>query len=632
VLPFRDLSIKRKLTISGVATSIVVLLLASIAFATYELLTYREATISSLKSTAFVMGTNCTVTLSFEDKEAAELLLGSLSSVPNISAAGVYDVQGKLFSQYLRDNDSALLPPAPQPDGHYFANSDLLIFQPIAYEEERLGTIFLRSDTEALNTRLRNGGLLALLVMVFSSLLAYALSSKLQALVSEPIAQLAHTARVISSQRDYTLRAKLINQDETGRLVEAFNQMLEDLQHEMAQRQQAQEQISILARFPDENPNPIMRITRNGLVLYANLSASPLLAHWQIEVGDQLPREWIQRVTSAFTAGNSGESELIIDEDQILSLILTPVSEYDYLNIYGRNITNQRQAENSLRQSNDELELAHRKMQEQQAQMLQSEKMASIGQLAAGVAHELNNPVAFIFSNFSTLEQYIQDLSLLLASYDSLEEHIEQNDDVNIKATRDKIRQQKEDYDLSFLLGDIDELIAESRVGIERVRNIVLDLKDFSHVDKDQQMSVNLNESLTSTLNIVRGELEQKAEILLEFGTVPVVLCYPRELNQALMSMILNAAQAIEERGEIKIRTYQDNGFACIDISDDGIGIAPEIQKRIFEPFFTTKDVGSGTGMGLTVAYNTIVKQHRGELLVNSKEGKGTTFTAKIPV
>lgn len=632
MLSFRDLSIKRKLTISGVATSIVVLLLASIAFATYELLTYREATISSLKSTAFVMGTNCTVTLSFEDKDAAELLLGSLSSVPAISAAGVYDVQGKLFSQYLRDNDSALLPPIPQADGHYFANSDLLIFQPIVYDGERLGTIFLRSDTEALNTRLRNGGLLALLVMVFSSLLAYALSSKLQALVSEPIAQLAHTARVISNQRDYTLRAKLINQDETGRLVEAFNQMLEELQHEMAQRQQAQEQISILARFPDENPNPIMRVTRNGLVVYANLSASPLLAHWQIEVGDQLPSEWLQRVTSAFTVDDSEESELIIDEDQILSLILTPVSEHDYLNIYGRNITNRRQTENALRQSNDELERAHRKMQDQQAQMLQSEKMASIGQLAAGVAHELNNPVAFIFSNFSTLEQYIQDLSLLFASYNSLEEHIEQNDDVNIKATQDKIRQQKEDYDLSFLLSDIDELIAESRVGVERVRNIVLDLKNFSHVDKNQQMSVNLNESLTSTLNIVQGELAKKAEVLLEFGNVPVVLCYPRELNQALMSMVLNAAQAIEERGKIKIRTYQDNRFACIDISDDGIGISSETQKRIFEPFFTTKDVGSGTGMGLTVAYNTIVTQHRGQLLVNSKEGKGTTFTAKIPL
>ena len=335
MLSFRDLSIKRKLTISGVATSIVVLLLASITFATYELLTYREATISSLKSTAFVMGTNCTVTLSFEDKNAAELLLGSLSSVPAISAAGVYDVQGKLFSQYLRDNDSALLPPTPQADGHYFANSDLLIFHPIVYDEERLGTIFLRSDTEALNTRLRNGGLLALLVMAFSSLLAYALSSKLQALVSEPIAQLAHTARVISNQRDYTLRAKLINQDETGRLVEAFNQMLEELQHEMAQRQQAQERISILARFPDENPNPIMRVTRNGLVVYANLSASPLLAHWQIEVGDQLPSEWIQRVTSAFTVDDSEESELIIAIKNYSYYIFILYILYIYIILHG---------------------------------------------------------------------------------------------------------------------------------------------------------------------------------------------------------------------------------------------------------------------------------------------------------
>lgn len=629
---FRDLSIKRKLTFSGVATSIVVLMLASAAFAAYLLTTYREDTIANLESTAFIVATNCTVTLSVDDAEAAEQLLSVLAKQPAISAAGIFDAANKPFASYLRtDVGPALLPTIPSPDGHHFIDGDLLVFEPITYEGNRLGTIFIRSDTEALNNKLRNGGLLVLLVMLISSLLAYLLSVKLQAFVSDPILQLAQTARVISSQRDYTLRAKSTSRDEVGRLVDAFNQMLEALQHEISERHEAQEQAAILARFPNENPNQILRFTKDGTVAYANPPAAVLLDFWQVEVGDDLPEVWKQKVIEVFASGESEEIELVNDDAHIFSLTFAPVVEHGYLNIYGRNITARRQSEIALNNSKAELEEAHSQLQAHQAQMLQAEKMTSIGQLAAGVAHELNNPIAFIFSNFSTLEEYVQDLSMLLASYDTLEEYINQADEHNINTTRQQIKQLKEDLDLDFLLTDIDELISESRDGVERVRNIVLNLKELSHVDKDQQMPTNLNQSLESTLTLVHGDLIKKAELVKEFGELPEVLCYPRELNQAFMGMLLNAAQAIEDKGQIKIRTYHDNGYVCVDITDTGSGMPPDVQKRIFEPFYTTKDVGSGTGMGLSMAYNTIVTQHGGQLLVDSKEGTGTTFTVKIP-
>ena len=232
---FRDLSIKRKLTLSGVATSVVVLVLASIVFAVHEYMAFRDDTVAHRESTAFIVGSNCTVTLTFEDPEIAAELLSALEKQPYIAAAAVYDATGTLFARYLRaDTSPALVPASPRADDYYIEDDGLMVFKPIIYEDERLGTIFLRSDTEALNAELRDIGLLILLVLAVSSLLAYLLSVRLQAFVSEPVAQLAQTARVITSQHDYTLRAKSGGRDEVGRLVEAFNQMLEELQREPA--------------------------------------------------------------------------------------------------------------------------------------------------------------------------------------------------------------------------------------------------------------------------------------------------------------------------------------------------------------------------------------------------------------
>jgi len=278
------------------------------------------------------------------------------------------------------------------------------------------------------------------------------------------------------------------------------------------------------------------------------------------------------------------------------------------------------------------------KLKEVQSQLLQSEKMASIGQLAAGVAHEINNPVAFINSNLRTLDEYRRDLTELIDSYLHLEELAAGNpalsDDRDVAATLEAIRTLKERIDLGFILEDFDKIISESREGTERVKKIVQDLKDFSHVDQAELKYTDLNKGLDSTLNIVWNEIKYKATVTRDYGDIPEVYCYPQQVNQVFMNILVNAAHAIEDKGEIKISTaYLDSAEPMVEIriSDTGKGIPPENLRKIFDPFFTTKPVGKGTGLGLNVSYN-IVKKHDGEIKVESEVGKGTTFIITLPV
>jgi len=267
-----------------------------------------------------------------------------------------------------------------------------------------------------------------------------------------------------------------------------------------------------------------------------------------------------------------------------------------------------------------------------ETQLLQSEKMASIGQLAAGVAHEINNPMGFIYSNLGTLNEYIEDLADILSAYADLDKAVEVGDLDKARAQIQSISAKKQTLDLDYLLDDIGQLIEESREGADRVRKIVLNLKDFSHVDKEEKMPANINNGLESTLNIVSNELKYKAEVEKDYGEIPEVSCYIQELNQVFMNLLVNAAHAIEGHGVITVRTYSENDHVCVAIADNGKGMSPEVQKRIFEPFYTTKVVGEGTGLGLSIGYGIVVDKHGGQLLVDSSEGLGTTFTIKIPI
>jgi len=300
-----------------------------------------------------------------------------------------------------------------------------------------------------------------------------------------------------------------------------------------------------------------------------------------------------------------------------------------------RDISKRKKVEEALRKSHDELEQTLRKLKETQTQMLQSEKMASIGQLAAGVAHEINNPTGFVSSNLKTLSDYQDDISTLIEQYRRLATDLKETMataeyPVAISEQLGRIGDLEAEVDIDFVLNDISDLVKESQEGTERIKKIVLDLKDFAHPGEDKPKFADINKSLDSTLNVVWNELKYKTTVTKDYGNLPEVRCYPQQLNQVFVNLLVNAAQAIEKQGEIKIATRANDGYVQIKISDTGSGIPKENLSKIFDPFFTTKEVGKGTGLGLNVAYN-IIKKHKGTIDVESTAGKGTTFTIRIP-
>jgi signal transduction histidine kinase len=262
-----------------------------------------------------------------------------------------------------------------------------------------------------------------------------------------------------------------------------------------------------------------------------------------------------------------------------------------------------------------------------QEQLLQSEKMASIGQLAAGVAHEINNPIGYVHSNLGTLQEYLSALMALLECHEAAL----QADDP--RAWRTDVQGKRERLDIDFILGDLPKLLEESREGIERVTKIVQDLKDFSRSSGsgEPMRPSDLHKGLESTINIVWNELKYKVQLERHYGEMPLVACHPSEINQVLMTLLINAGQAIEHRGTITITTGCENGEAWISVADTGCGIAAEAIPRLFEPFYTTKPIGRGTGLGLAVAYNIMAKHH-GRIEVSSRLGAGSVFRMVLPV
>jgi len=275
-------------------------------------------------------------------------------------------------------------------------------------------------------------------------------------------------------------------------------------------------------------------------------------------------------------------------------------------------------------------------IKEAQVKLMQQEKMASIGHLAAGVAHEINNPMGFVSSNLNTLNDYEKDIISLIEQYRSF--LAELKDAVAAEEGRkaiarglERVTKFEQDIDIDYILKDFPNLIEESLEGAGRIKKIVIDLKDFAHPGEDELKFSDINKNLNSTLNVVRNELKYKAKVTKDYDELPLVKCYPQQLNQVFMNILVNAAQAINEKGAIKITTSSKDEHVIIAISDTGSGIDKENLPKIFDPFFTTKEVGKGTGLGLNVAYN-IIKKHNGTIEVESTVGKGTTFSIRLPV
>ena len=265
-------------------------------------------------------------------------------------------------------------------------------------------------------------------------------------------------------------------------------------------------------------------------------------------------------------------------------------------------------------------------IQQVQAQLLQSEKMATVGQLAAGVAHEISNPIDLASANVSALNAYSERLVGLIDACQEMESALPSDHPARLSVARER-----EEIDLDYLRQSIPDLFRESREGLARVKRIVSDLRDFSRADEGEWQDVDINYGLQSALNVAWSELKHKAEIVTEFGELPLVRCIPAQINQVFMNLLVNAAQAIETSGVLTLRTSVADGKVRVEISDTGKGIPDDLQTRIFEPFVTTKAVGQGPGLGLAISWD-IIKRHDGAIEVKSAAGAGSTFTVTLPI
>lgn len=269
----------------------------------------------------------------------------------------------------------------------------------------------------------------------------------------------------------------------------------------------------------------------------------------------------------------------------------------------------------------------------QTEQFKQSQHLEAIGQLAAGIAHEINTPTQYVGDNIHFLKGAFADLKQLIGEYDKLAEETKEN------PLYSKIQELKKSLDIDFLLDDIPNAIEQSLEGVGRVSKIVQSMKEFSHPPTTNTIPIDINKAIDSTITISRNEWKYVADMETDFDSdLPMVQCFPGEFNQVILNLIVNAAHAIDDmnsdsaKGKITISTKSNGDFVEIRVADTGVGIPKKIQSKIFIPFFTTKGVGKGTGQGLSISYSVIVDKHKGSLSFETEEGKGTVFIIRLPL
>lgn len=307
--------------------------------------------------------------------------------------------------------------------------------------------------------------------------------------------------------------------------------------------------------------------------------------------------------------------------------------EISDLEAYFKNMVNKVVSrEQSLTEAKEQLEGLNAQLINQQQQLVHSEKLASVGHLAAGVAHEINNPAAYVKGNMEVLKDYKESIQQLISAYDLFETEIEASNNPALMALISSIQQMKKEQDIDFLLTDIDELLRDSLYGMERIQKIVLDLKSFSRVDDLDKTKVDINRDVIEiALRLVGNELKYQCNVTLDLQTLPLLNCYPGELSQVIMNLLINARDAMPEGGDIHISSECQNDMIEIKVSDTGEGISKGNMLKLFDPFFTTKEVGKGTGLGLSISMD-IIKKHGGQMRVESQLGSGTCFSISLPL
>lgn len=372
-----------------------------------------------------------------------------------------------------------------------------------------------------------------------------------------------------------------------------------------------------------EKTNPDMR---RGLTGYAlthfqsmNLNESDILKlqkEGELEVVGSVPKQWI---FFPFYAENLQGGLVTQSYRQENKYSYTDMSILAYVTMHVGNFLSAYKSKEKIRQQYEELKSA-------QSQLVHSEKMASVGQLAAGVAHEINNPLGYVNSNLNSLKEYVTELGDFINETGLAISDLKNNEDLvkKIDALKDK-------YDIAFILSDAQELVSESIFGMDKVKKIIQSLKNFTHAGEEKMKKANINTCLEETIRIVWNELKYHCQVKKNLTELPETYCHPSQLNQVFMNLLINAGHAITEKGVITVSTQCKNKTIIIKVQDNGKGIEKEHLSQLFNPFFTTKPVGQGTGLGLSISYG-IIETHSGKITVESEVGKGTCFTIELPV
>ena len=515
------------------------------------------------------------------------------------------------------------------------------IFKPIEIGNE---TWFLcmgasiRSIEEMEKTIIFDVLMISVFVIIMGCLLFISFSRKLSNRVKKLVSATKAVAR-----GNLDSEITITEQDEIGLLTSNFNEMSRSLRRYSDELKTSEEKFRTISSSAQD---AIIMFDEAEAITYWNESAQKIFGYEEQEIlgekstkifptqGDTftLPKYVGEEKTFEMTAITKGMNNFPVE----VSISSVTIKEQRHTVIILRDITKRKESEIKLRKYQERLEQMVEErtqdlqktvqdLKDTQFKLVQSEKLASIGQLAAGVAHEINNPMGFITSNLGTLSNYIEKFNNFI---DAQSEIIHS---AGSKQANDYIEQKSTSLKIDYIREDIEDLIKESLDGADRVRNIVLNLKRFSRVDDAEFQDANINECIESTLNIAWNEIKYKAELKKNFGKIPLTKCYPQQINQVFMNLLLNAAHAIDKYGIIDIATWKSNGHINVSISDNGCGIPEKNIKMIFEPFYTTKETGKGTGLGLSISYD-IIKNHKGDITVESTMGQGTTFTVSIPI
>ncbi len=378
----------------------------------------------------------------------------------------------------------------------------------------------------------------------------------------------------------------------------------------------------------DENTNPNIGKGLTAYALKKNISLTLtqdeiniLIAQGKVQMIGQKPKQWCFMPFRADKLKGGISIQTYSDEPFSMS----DITVMNFLVMHIGNLL-------SLRYTKDELEQNYEELKRTQVQLVQSEKLASIGQLAAGVAHEINNPIGYVNSNLSSLKGYATDFMVYIEALELFEKNVKDKGLAEFSEELNKLEALKKQLDIEYLKDDIEDILKESAFGMEKVRDIVQSLKNFSRLDQeDEPQEADINECIEQTLKIVWNDLKYKCEVEKHFAELPDIYCFPGQLNQVIMNLLVNAGHAIEEKGVITITTLKEGDNCLIKIRDSGKGIPEQNIQKLFEPFFTTKPVGQGTGLGLSISYG-IMQKHGGSISVDSTEGVGTEFTLTIPM